>query len=101
MRKKVKGILKFHATKSFGKGDLVQQEETVADVYRSLNSTESDELARHAIDSSDATEDCDTEAIHRCLACFQPGSLNTHHDALIEHGILYPGLDLPSQLPAT
>jgi hypothetical protein len=92
MRKKVKGILGFHATKSFPKGDLVQQGERVADLYRALDSTESDELARHAIDSFDPTEDCDTEEILRCLASFQPGSLNAHHDALIDHGILYPGL---------
>lgn len=91
MHERVAAILAHHATKSFGtRENLIQQEDRVADLYRSLEPVEAAALARLVVEGTDPTAAAECDMILRCLACLRPGSLDGFHEALIEKAVFYP-----------
>jgi hypothetical protein len=91
MNERVAAILAFHATKSFGsRANLEREQRRVAELYRSLEPEESAELVRIVVRGTDPTVADESDAILRCLGCLRPGSLDGHHESLIEKGIFYP-----------
>jgi hypothetical protein len=91
MNERTTAILAFHATKSFGsKANLERQQQRVAELYRSLQPEEATELIRFVIQGTHPTAADESDMILRFLACLRPGSLDGHHKALIEKGVLNP-----------
>ncbi len=85
-------LKQFHETRNFGsRENLKDQELRAAALYRDLSAEDVAIMAEWAIDSwSDEIDP--TDAVLRCLACFQPGSLKPFHERLIDKGIFYPGI---------
>ncbi len=90
MSSHVQDLLDFHARRSFGtRENLLARQREARAIYARLTTEEQAELAEAMI--SPADEENAAEALC-CLACFQPGSLASFHERLVERRILYPGV---------
>src|SRR5262245_56006347 len=92
MSERVQALLDFYGTRDFGNRDkLLLNQRRARAAYQSLESEEVEELANLAVSRIESGADF-YESCLCCLACFQPGSLDSLHSRLVKSRILYPGV---------
>lgn len=92
MTNPVETVLAFHETRSFGtRENLIARQREARSAYRTLTSDEQTTLVETALAALGHTK-LQLAGLLCCLACFQPGSLTSFHEELVQRRLLYPGV---------